>query len=134
MKNKGLLIAVGLGIVVGLTGWYFLVYKPRKDELNKKKTESKDDKDKTTTTGEGATNEQFDKLVKVMSTKGGDMFVGASAEKLSAMRNRFTSKLSKQEADKFIDIAGKKEMDWSASEKIDFTTILVKWAGKKPTS
>jgi dsDNA-binding SOS-regulon protein len=120
MNSRNLAIAILSGVAIGFAGWYFLSYRP------KQAAKSGDGK----STGNKATFDQYDKFVDTATKGGSDILQGASASKLTEMRNKFVANLSKNDADKMIAILSKKEREWTASEKIDFVALFAKWTGK----
>lgn len=126
MKPLGVLATLaGIGAVVGLS-----IAATKKSD---KSTSSKGDlppaePNSSTSDGIGmATNDQFQTVYDEAKRISSDMFENLSASQLSAMRSSFTKKLTSAEANMLIYALGKKESDWSVSEKIMVDTILKKW-------
>ncbi len=71
------------------------------------------------------TKEQFDRFVKTANESGADMFEGLSPLQLEEQFKLF-KKITKKEAERLIDLIGKKESNWTASEKIEFSNIFLK--------
>jgi len=71
------------------------------------------------------TKEQFDRFVKTANESGADMFEGLSPLQLEEQFKLF-KKITKKEAERLIDLIGKKESNWTASEKIQFANIYSK--------
>ena len=112
-RTRNLLIGVfvlGLGITAFATRKYWM---PKKSSKKKGM----------------ATSNQFDDFYKNINAIGSDMFEGSSAQKLADLKNKFLKNLTKEDADKLIDIAKTKEKDWSASQKINFPVLFKKWTG-----
>lgn len=76
-----------------------------------------------------ATPDQFDKLVE--KAKGSsNIFYGLSTEKFKELLNKWTANLTKSDAEVLITTMGKKEKDWTPTERIKFTELFIKWTGK----
>ena len=71
------------------------------------------------------TKEQFDRFVKTANESGADMFQGLSLQQLQKQFKLF-KKITKKEAERLIDLIGKKESNWTASEKTEFANIYSK--------
>jgi hypothetical protein len=68
------------------------------------------------------TKEQFDRLVQTSKDNGSDLFSGATTQMLEKWFKGFQS-LTKKEAEFMIEMAEKKEKNWSATEKMEFERI-----------
>lgn len=73
---------------------------------------------------------KFKKFVSIAKAKGSDLFDGIDATKMAELEKQFTTRLSPEQADAIITIAGKKEADWTPAEKANFVILFGKWTGK----
>lgn len=124
-------IFIGLGILA-LAGIGIGIY------LNKKKKATTSAPATTTTQAQAstnipgnATNDQFNKLVEIANKVGSDWFKGVPSEKMKDMLGKWKANLTKSDAEVLITTIGKKEKDWTATEKINFSVLFAKWTGKK---
>jgi len=118
--NKKIYIGLGILAAIGI-GFGIYAYKKKKSAT-------------TTSVKEipgNATPDQFNKLVETANKGGSDWFQGATPEKLKEFLTKWTANLTKSDGEVLITTIGKKEKDWTPTEKIKFTELFTKWTGKK---
>lgn len=77
-----------------------------------------------------ATKDQFDKFVEGIKKTGGDIFDGATADQMKKYSDKWQANLTRFDGDSLITLSGKKEKDWTPSEKVNFMLLFKKFMGK----
>ena len=99
--KAGLIIGVTIAIMAGATWWYL--------KSNK------------------ATVEQFEKFKSQSLTTGWDILLALSPEKLTEVQNKWVKNLTKDQADRLIELSVKKESGMTMPEKMQTASLISTW-------
>ena len=102
-KDAKVGLVIALFVLVGVGGYYFAVIKKRSTEA------------------------QFNSFKEKSLKSGADILLNISAEKEAEAKAKWLKNLKKDEAERLIQMAEKKEKDMSASELIELKQLMIKW-------
>ena len=99
--KAALIIGVTIAILGGATWWYL--------KSNK------------------ATVEQFEKFKSQSLTTGWDILLALSPEKLTEVQGKWVKNLTKDQADRLIELSAKKESGMTLPEKMQTASLISTW-------